>query len=67
MKQPILRAALLVLTLSLAATRSGAVTLAGSDDFDDNLVDPALWGADSEAGTFSGDQPAPRVHRLPGC
>ncbi len=53
MTKPILCLAVLVLSLSAAATRSGAVTLAGSDDFDDNLVDPALWGADLGSGTFS--------------
>ncbi len=53
MTKPFLCLAVLVLSLSAAATRSAAVTLAGSDDFDDNLVDPARWGADSGSGTFS--------------
>jgi hypothetical protein len=35
------------------ATNALAVTLPGSDDFDDNTVDPALWGADLGTGTLS--------------
>jgi hypothetical protein len=53
MMKPLLCLAVCLLSISAAAPRSGAVTLAGSDDFDDNLVDPALWGADSGSGTFS--------------
>jgi hypothetical protein len=52
MKRSILLA--LALALSLAASAPArAVTLPGSDDFDDGVVDPSLWGADLGTGTLT--------------
>jgi hypothetical protein len=54
MGKQIRRAALLALAILAAATSSSALTLAGSDDFADDVVDPSLWGADlGSGGTLS--------------
>ena len=46
-----LRRALLIALLVFGVPfHALAVTLAGSDDFDDGVVDPLLWGADQGAG-----------------